>query len=202
VVVKTLDKIHDRRDAGIALIGGFHSRMEKEYPSLLLRAAQLAIVYPARSMKKVDARRVECPCAEGHLPILSPFGTTPRRISTQRAARKQFVVDIADALFDPYASARVKTLDVIERSIANEEPIYSLNDAENCNPPVQQAFIRLDSPTGPKASVSSESLIARAEIDVSKADRGSFINSTSMPALPEPGHDIMTSLRRKEDFFR
>src|SRR5262245_4039528 len=50
VILRTYDLIRSFRDAGILLIGRFHSPMEKECLTLLLRGTQPVILCPARSI--------------------------------------------------------------------------------------------------------------------------------------------------------
>src|SRR5215471_2050218 len=53
VILRTYDLIRALRDAGVALIGGFHSPMEKECLTLLLRGSQPVLVCPARAMDRL-----------------------------------------------------------------------------------------------------------------------------------------------------
>src|SRR5260370_32808677 len=50
VILGTYDLIRALRDAGIPMIGGFHSPMEKECLTLLLRGKQPVIACPARGI--------------------------------------------------------------------------------------------------------------------------------------------------------
>src|SRR2546427_3670429 len=51
LILQTYDLARALRDGGIAVIGGFHSPMEKECLALLLRGTQPVIVCPARSIE-------------------------------------------------------------------------------------------------------------------------------------------------------
>jgi hypothetical protein len=46
VIVQTYDLARALRDAGVPVIGGFHSPMEKECLDFLLRGKQPVVVYP------------------------------------------------------------------------------------------------------------------------------------------------------------
>jgi hypothetical protein len=48
VILRTYDVIRNIRDVGIPMIGGFHSLMEKQCLTFLLRGTQPVIVCPAR----------------------------------------------------------------------------------------------------------------------------------------------------------
>lgn len=73
LILKTYDLARELRDAGVTVISGFHSPMEKEYFSTLLRGQQAVIWCPARRLT-VKGIPMECaaPLAEGRLLVLSP----------------------------------------------------------------------------------------------------------------------------------
>jgi len=50
VIVQTYDLARALRDAGVPVIGGFHSPMEKECLDFLLRGKQPVVVCPSRSI--------------------------------------------------------------------------------------------------------------------------------------------------------
>src|ERR687892_99661 len=68
LILRTYDLACALRDAGVTVIGGFHSPMEKECLALLLRGTQPVIVCPARS---IEGMRLpgewRAPLAEGRL---------------------------------------------------------------------------------------------------------------------------------------
>ena len=53
LILQTYDLACALRDAGVTVIGGFHSPMEKECLSLLLRGMQPVIICPARSIERL-----------------------------------------------------------------------------------------------------------------------------------------------------
>jgi predicted Rossmann fold nucleotide-binding protein DprA/Smf involved in DNA uptake len=55
LIIKTYDLARSLHDAGVPVIGGFHSPMEKECLALLLRGKQPVILCPARC---VDGMRL------------------------------------------------------------------------------------------------------------------------------------------------
>jgi len=110
VILKTFDAIHELRDAGIVVVGGFHSPMERECLDLFLRGSQPVIVCPARSLIglriKEEGRHA---LKEGRLLVLSIFGPDIRRTTlVQTTARNEFVAAMADVLFIPHASGAVR----------------------------------------------------------------------------------------------
>ncbi len=53
LILKTYDATRELRDAGVTVIGGFHSPMEKECLALLLRGRQPIIFCPARGLEEM-----------------------------------------------------------------------------------------------------------------------------------------------------
>jgi len=74
IILKTYDLARSFRDAGISLISGFHSPIEKDVFDLLLSGPQPLVVCPARSIENM---RIPSAWKEaidnGRLLILSPF---------------------------------------------------------------------------------------------------------------------------------
>src|SRR5207244_7197156 len=53
VILQTYDLARALREAGIPMIGGFHTPMEKECLALLLRGTQPMVICPARSIAQM-----------------------------------------------------------------------------------------------------------------------------------------------------
>jgi predicted Rossmann fold nucleotide-binding protein DprA/Smf involved in DNA uptake len=106
LIIRTHDLAHALRDAGITVIGGFHSPVEKECLNVLLKGTQPLIICPARSL---DGMRIPAtwrkPIEQGRLLLLSPFDKTYRRTTADLARkRNEFVAALADAVFIAYAA--------------------------------------------------------------------------------------------------
>jgi predicted Rossmann fold nucleotide-binding protein DprA/Smf involved in DNA uptake len=127
VIVQTYDLARALRDAGVPVIGGFHSPMEKECLDFLLRGKQPVVVCPARSianMRVPSAWRKAC--AEGRLLILSPFPPKHGRISAMLAEkRNRFVSLLADQLFVPYAAPGSKTEQLCQDLLSAGKQVYT-----------------------------------------------------------------------------
>jgi len=127
VIVQTYDLARALRDAGVPVIGGFHSPMEKECLDFLLRGKQPVVVCPARSitnMRMPSAWRKAC--AEGRLLILSPFAPEHGRISALLAERRnRFVSLLADHFFVPYAAPGSKTEQLCNELINGGKHVYT-----------------------------------------------------------------------------
>jgi len=74
MILRTYDLARVLRDAGVTVISGFHSPMEKECLTLLLRGTQPVIVCPARSLERMRLPTAwKVPLTGGRLLIVSPF---------------------------------------------------------------------------------------------------------------------------------
>jgi predicted Rossmann fold nucleotide-binding protein DprA/Smf involved in DNA uptake len=132
VILQTYDLSRSLRDAGVPVIGGFHSPMEKECLDFLLRGKQPVVVCPARSitnMRIPSAWRKAC--AEGRLLILSPFAPKHGRISALLAEkRNRFVSLLTDQFFVPYAAPGSKTEQLCQDLLQAGKKIYTF-ESEN-----------------------------------------------------------------------
>ncbi len=127
VIVQTYDLARALRDAGIPVIGGFHSPMEKECLDFLLRGKQPIVVCPARGitgMRMPSAWRKAC--SQGRLLILSPFAPKHGRISALLAEkRNRFVSLLVDQFFVPYAAPGSKTEQLCQDLLKAGKKVYT-----------------------------------------------------------------------------
>jgi predicted Rossmann fold nucleotide-binding protein DprA/Smf involved in DNA uptake len=111
VILRVYDLVRAVRDAEIPVISGFHSPMERECLTLLLRGRQPFILCPARAL---DGMRVPTmlkkPLMDGRLLILSPFAKKQRRTTADMArTRNLFVAALADQILVAHAAPHSKT---------------------------------------------------------------------------------------------
>ncbi|SRR6266571_1057789 len=133
IILQTYALARALRDAGVTVISGFHSPMEKECLILLLRGTQPVIVCPARS---IEAMRLpadwKVALTQGRLLLLSPFEAKLRRATTGRArTRNEFVAALADALLIAYATPDGKTERFCRDVLAWGKPLLTLESSEN-----------------------------------------------------------------------
>ena len=87
LILKTYDIARAMRDAGVPVIGGFQTPMERECLRLLLRGNQPVVVCPARGIEKMQVPRDWRPALDdGRLLVLSPFPAAVRRPTSELAA--------------------------------------------------------------------------------------------------------------------
>lgn len=91
LILKTYDLARRLRDAGTAVISGFHTPMEREALHFLLKGTQPLVVAPARSL---DGMRIPAayrgPLAQGRLLLVSAAGG--RRITAELARERNRLV--------------------------------------------------------------------------------------------------------------
>jgi predicted Rossmann fold nucleotide-binding protein DprA/Smf involved in DNA uptake len=121
------------RDSGVTVISGFHSPLEKECLSLLLRGTQPVIICPARSLEKM---RIPAECQKaldtGRVLLLSAFEEKQRRATAEMAyMRNQFVAAIADEVFIVHAAFGSKTEQFCRDLLEWHKPLWTLDCPEN-----------------------------------------------------------------------
>ena len=133
IVIKTFDTIRVLRDAGVTMIGGFHSPMERECLDLLLRGPQPVVLCAGKSLAGLrigqEARKA---LKRGRLLVLSPFGIEVRRTTATRAVeRNDLVVALADAVFVPYAAPAGRTWSTVRKALERGQKVFALDDRAN-----------------------------------------------------------------------
>jgi len=135
LIVKTYDIAQILRDAGMTVISGFHSPMERESLTILLRGSQPVIVCPARSINNMRINReYKKPLKDGRLLFLSPFDENQRRISAKSSHyRNLFVAAMSAAVFVIHAGTGSKTEAFCKEILSWQKPIYTLDSDYNTN---------------------------------------------------------------------
>jgi len=135
VVLRTYDLARALRDAGVPVIGGFHSPMEKECLDLLLRGEQPVVICPARAV-----HRMRIPSAwqdalkQKRLLIVSPFDEKHRQTTAQLAEqRNRFVAMLAADVFVAHAGPETKTERLCLELLAFAKPLRMIDVQENAN---------------------------------------------------------------------
>lgn len=134
-IIRTYDLARALRDAGIAVIGGFHSPMEQECLDFLLRGKQPVVICPARGIQSMRIPGPwRQPLQEGRLLILSSFPIHQKRPTAKTAAqRNQQVAQIADAIFIAHAETGGSTHQLCSALAAEGKPLYT-HDLQTSQP--------------------------------------------------------------------
>jgi len=133
LILQTYDLARALRDEGVTIIGGFHSPMEKECLTLLLRGMQPIIICPARSIERMRTpSEWKAPLAEGRLLLLSPFAEKMRRATVDLARkRNELVAALADEVFVAHAAPGSKTEHFCHDVLSWGKPLMTLESDEN-----------------------------------------------------------------------
>ena len=133
LILKTYDLARQLRDAKTSVISGFHSPMEKECLSLLLRGEQPIIWCPAKRLTPTRLpKEYANALSKGRLLMLSPFGERTKRADEQTArVRNEFVAALANRVFVAHAASGGKTEKFCRKVIAWRKPLLTFNDPSN-----------------------------------------------------------------------
>jgi predicted Rossmann fold nucleotide-binding protein DprA/Smf involved in DNA uptake len=129
-ILQAHDLAQDLRRVGVATIGGFHSPVEREALTVLLRGEQAIIVCPARSLARMRIpKEYRAPLEAGRLLLLSPFDERVRRATAQTAQRRnQLVAALAEWIFVAYAAPGGKTEAFCKEVLAWGKPLYTFEE--------------------------------------------------------------------------
>jgi predicted Rossmann fold nucleotide-binding protein DprA/Smf involved in DNA uptake len=135
LILKTYDLVQALRQAGIPVIGGFHSPIERECLRILLSGTEPIVICPARDIERIRIRKeYKKPLEEGRLLFLSPFAKSQNRATVKTAIyRNQFVAALASSIFIAYAEPNSKTEQFCRDLLAWEKPLYTLDSKDSKN---------------------------------------------------------------------
>ena len=146
LILKTYDLARAMRDAGVPVIGGFQTPMERECLRLLLRGSQPVVVCPARGIDNMRVPRDwRLALDDGRLLVLSPFQPTVRWPTAELAAqRNDLVADLAQQVFIAHAAPGSKT-EAFASKLANAgKSLLTLDSPANSNLIAVGASLSLD----------------------------------------------------------
>jgi len=127
LILKSHDLAQQLRQANVPVISSFHSPIEKECLTILLRGRNPLILCPARSLVGLQLRAEwRAPLEQGRLLLLSPFAPGQRRPNTAMARqRNRLVGALAGAIFIAYAAPGGKTEQLCRDFITWGKPVYT-----------------------------------------------------------------------------
>jgi predicted Rossmann fold nucleotide-binding protein DprA/Smf involved in DNA uptake len=133
VILRTYDLAIALREAGVSLIGGFHTPLEKECLALLLRGTQPLVICPARSIAqmRLPAAWRQAVMAE-RLLLLSPFAAQYRRPTVELTEqRNRFVAAMAAHILVAHAAAQSKTATLCLELLRQGKQVFALTHTAN-----------------------------------------------------------------------
>ena len=152
------------RDAGVPVIGGFQTPMERECLRLLLRGRQPVVVCPARGIDNMRIPREWRPALDdGRLLVLSTFPASARRPTADLAAqRNELVADLAQRVFIAHAAPGSKTEAFARKLNASGKPLLTLDSPANAN--LMGMGAEVDTELWERKSQESDSLLDARDI--------------------------------------
>lgn len=128
VILKAYDLAVALRGAGIPVISGFHSPMERECLDLLLRGDVRLVVCPARSIEAMRLPRAwSTAIEEGRMLIVSPFAPGQGRVTLAAASRRNhFAAAVAERVLVGYAEPGGMTEQLCRDLVGWGKPLYTL----------------------------------------------------------------------------
>lgn len=132
-ILKTYDIAKAIRDARIPVISGFHSSMEKECLSFLLRGTQPVVVCPARGIQKMRIPTLlREPLEDKRLLVLSPFEEKHQRVTGELAdKRNRFVAKLATTLLFAHAGEGSKSEQLLDEQLQAGKEVYVVDVPSN-----------------------------------------------------------------------
>ena len=133
IILKAFDTARALRDGGVAVVGGFHSPMEKECLDILLRGSQPVVVCVSRDLAKMRVpEKWRKPLAEGRLLLVSQEAGKIRRLTAELAERRnRFITALADRVLVAYAEPGGKTERLCRELLAEGKPVFVLPSEAN-----------------------------------------------------------------------
>jgi len=133
IILKTYDLARSIRDAGIPLISGFHSPIEKDVFDLLLSGSQPLVVCPARSIENMRIPNAWREAIDnGRLLVLSPFKRKHKRVTASLSEQRNRIVDmLARDAFLPYAAPGSRTEKLCTDMVRAGKQIFTFGDEAN-----------------------------------------------------------------------
>ena len=133
IILKTYDLARSFRDAGIPLISGFHSPIEKDVFDLLLSGSRPLVVCPARSIENMLIPNAWTEAIDnGRLLVLSPFKKKHKRVTASLSEqRNRIVAMLARDAFLPYAAPGSRTENLCKDIIRAGKQIFTFKDEAN-----------------------------------------------------------------------
>jgi predicted Rossmann fold nucleotide-binding protein DprA/Smf involved in DNA uptake len=133
LILRTYDLARALRDAGVPVISGFHTPIEKDCMDLLLRGSQPVVICPARSIEKMRLNKDLKAAVEGKkVLVLSPFEKNVKRPTAEGSQRRnQFVGALAITIFVAHAEPGGKTEEFCKAIVAAGKPLYTFESQYN-----------------------------------------------------------------------
>jgi predicted Rossmann fold nucleotide-binding protein DprA/Smf involved in DNA uptake len=133
LILRTYDLARALRDAGVPVVSGFHTPIEKDCLELLLRGDQPVVICLARSIQNMRlGKGLKANIESGRILVLSPFDGNFKRPTTRSSHfRNQFVAALSAVVFVAHAELEGKTEKFCEALLYSGKPLYTFKSQYN-----------------------------------------------------------------------
>jgi len=106
LIIAAQDWAKAAREQGLTLVGGFHSPVEQEILRVTLKSSAGVVFCLARGLEGMRlSPELKGALEDGRLLLVSPFGTSARRVDIQKAERRnRLVVGLASRVLAVHAT--------------------------------------------------------------------------------------------------
>jgi predicted Rossmann fold nucleotide-binding protein DprA/Smf involved in DNA uptake len=133
LILRTYDLARALRDAGVPVVSGFHTPIEKDCLDLLLRGSQPVVVCPARSTQNMRLSKIlKAGVEEKRVLFLSPFEEKLKRPTSESSLHRNHLVGILSAaVFVAYAEPGGRTEEFCSEVLNAGKPLYTFQSTYN-----------------------------------------------------------------------
>ena len=135
LIIKMHDLARKLRAAGRSTVSGFHSPVERECLTILLKSASKIILCPARGLETMRIpREYRKAIDEGRMLIVSAFSPKQRQPDLEMTERRNYLVAaLADRIFVAHAAPGGKTESLCRHIVECGKPLFTFPDEPNRN---------------------------------------------------------------------
>ncbi|MFO7534459.1 MAG: hypothetical protein R6X19_02025 [Kiritimatiellia bacterium] len=132
LILEAYDLAQRLRNKEVTVIGGFHSPMERECLTVLLRSPNRVIWVLARGMIMRIQPEYKNAVAEKRLQIVAPFSGSVKRVTEETADRRnRIVAEMAEAVICVHAAPGSKIEALCRELLAAGKPLYTFEHPAN-----------------------------------------------------------------------
>lgn len=135
LILKFYDYARELRQQGTTVIGGFHTPMERECLTILLRGTGNLVICMARGLENMRLPNLwNESLVAGRLLLLSPFGEKNRRVTADLAnLRNEFAASLATQIIIVFAEVGGKTEHLAACISDWHTPLFTFDSTANAN---------------------------------------------------------------------
>jgi hypothetical protein len=133
LILQAYDLAVALRDAGVAVVGGFHTPLEREMLAVLLRGSGQVTIVEARGARRRISPEWRQPLRDGRLRVESPFPGVRRQTAATALQHNRVVVERAGAVLVVHAAEGGQTVALAREVAARGTPLLTLDDPANAN---------------------------------------------------------------------